>query len=201
MIVGLCGGSGSGKTSLAHALVKTLQSQVTLLSQDRYYRDLSDKTLEQRRRVNFDHPDAIESTLLRAQLKEIQQGHSISAPVYDFRQHTRTGHKTLSPTRLVLVEGALIFALADVQTNFDYKIFIDCAADVRLLRRLRRDIAERGRTFEFSAHQWEATVKPMHEQFIEPYKANADLKVNGEDEISTNAAQIAGALNQRFGIS
>ncbi|MDP8244697.1 MAG: uridine kinase [Candidatus Hinthialibacter antarcticus] len=193
-IIGLGGGSGGGKTTLAQQWIKRCSTPVLLLSQDRYYRDQSALSLDERREINFDHPDALENELLVQQLGALKQGREIKTPVYDFALHTRAGHETLSPAALILLEGTLIYALPDIQPLIDYRIYVDCPADLRLLRRLRRDIAERDRTFEFCAQQWEQTVKPMHEQFIEPHKAGADLLLNGEDAIHENVKRIHAAV-------
>lgn len=200
-IVGLCGGSGSGKTTLAQEWIEDFRFDVLHLSQDRYYRDLSEISIDERRKVNFDHPDALEGDLLVEQLQTLKQGDEIHAPIYDFAQHCRVGYENLTPATIVLLEGTLVFALPSIQPLIDFRIFIDCPADVRLLRRLRRDITDRGRTFKFSASQWERTVKPMHNQFIEPHQASANLIINGEDDIAINSKNVSQAINSLFDVS
>ncbi|MBZ0258343.1 uridine kinase [bacterium] len=192
-IIGLGGGSGSGKTTLAQRWIEQSPTPVLLLSQDRYYRDLSHLKMDERCEINFDHPDALESELLAQQLSALKRNCEIQAPVYDFAQHTRINYETLTPAPIVALEGTLIYAMPAIQPLIDYRIFVDCPADVRLLRRLRRDIAERGRTFAFSAGQWERTVKPMHQEFIEPHKARADLLIDGEAKIGESVRIIQDA--------
>lgn len=193
IIISLGGGSGSGKTTLAQHWIQHSPTPVLLLSQDRYYRDLSHLKMDERCEINFDHPDALEHELLAQQVSALKRNCEIQAPVYDFAQHARINYEALTPAPVVVLEGTLVYALPAIQPLIDFRIFIDCPADVRLLRRLRRDIAERGRTFAFSADQWERTVKPMHQAFIEPHKANADLLIDGEAEIRESVRIIQDA--------
>lgn len=151
--------------------------------------------------MNYDHPDALESELLARHLSALQQGCAIEAPVYDFTQHSRAGYEPIAPATWVLLEGTLVYALPDIQPLIDFRIFVDCPADARLLRRLRRDIAERGRTFEFCAQQWQQTVKPMYAQFIEPHKARADLVIDGNEDINENVKKIQTAMQSLSGAS
>ncbi len=176
-IVGVAGGSGSGKTTVARAIIEALhEDQVGWLAHDSYYRDLSSISFEERLLVNFDHPDSLETELLVEHLGELRSGRAIDVPVYDFSNHTRTDRVTLlEPQPVVVLEGILVLSDPLVRQQMDLKIFVDTESDVRLMRRLRRDVAERGRTVETVLEQWETTVRPMHLQFVEPSKRYADL--------------------------
>lgn len=176
MIIGICGGSGSGKTYLAERLRDA--TGAAYLAQDRYYRDLLDQPEALRAAGNFDHPDTIDFALLTAHVGALKAGVAVDAPLYDFTVHRRraqTERLEASPT--LIVEGTLLFAHADLLPLLDLKVFVDTEADLRLLRRIRRDVAERGRTLESVLGQWEATVRPMHRAFVEPGKRVADLIV------------------------
>lgn len=179
LVIGIAGGSGSGKTTVATAVVETVGSDVVaLLQHDAYYRDLSHLSFEERTAVNFDHPDSFETELLIAHLTELRSGRPIERPVYDFSQHSRTGETvTVTPESVLIVEGILVLAEPDLRKLFDLKIYIDTDADLRLLRRLRRDLVERGRTVDAVISQYLATVRPMHLQFVEPSKRYADIIV------------------------
>ena len=175
--VGVAGGTGSGKTTLVEALIERIGAKrVTLLPHDAYYRDLSHLPLEERRQVNFDHPDSLETELLVAHLQQLRAGDSIAMPQYDFVTHTRRrGRIVVEPCPVILVEGILIFGDAMLREVLDIKLYVDTDADVRFIRRLRRDVEERGRTVQSVIEQYLATVRPMHLEFVEPSKRYADL--------------------------
>jgi len=187
MIIGICGGTGSGKTTIARKIIEAVERErVVLLEQDSYYRNLEDMPLDARRQTNFDHPDSIDSEMLVNHLKRLRQGQSIEMPIYDFKTHTRrraTEH--IDPKPVVIVEGILIFAEPRVSDLLDVKVFVDTPDDVRFIRRLQRDINERGRTVESVITQYFATVRPMHFEFVEPSKRTADLIIpeGGNPEI------------------
>lgn len=178
MVTGIAGGSGSGKTTLVEALMAYFGDDITLLSHDNYYRAHDDMTYEERCALNYDHPDAFETALMVQHLQELKQGRGIRCPVYDYSVHNRSG-KTLriQPKPVILVEGILIFADPALCREMDIKIFVDTDADVRLCRRIRRDVRDRARSVDSVIDQYLTTVKPMHEQFVEPSRKNADLVV------------------------
>jgi len=175
--VGVAGGTGSGKTTLVQALIKRIgPERVAFLPHDAYYRDLSGLSLEERGRVNFDHPDALETELLIAHIRRLQAGEAIAMPQYDFVTHTRRRETVIvEPRPVILVEGILIFVDPELRELFDVKLYVDTDPDVRFIRRLRRDIEERGRTVQSVIQQYLDTVRPMHLEFVEPSKCYADL--------------------------
>jgi|JI9StandDraft_1071089.scaffolds.fasta_scaffold04881_7 uridine kinase len=175
ILVGIAGGTGSGKTTLAEKIHQAFPGSV-LLSQDSYYRDLSHLPIEERERTNFDHPNSLEFSLLRDHLLALKQGRAVEQPTYSFHCHTRE-KKTIrvEPAQIVLVEGILLLAAAEVRDLFDIKIFVDTDDDVRILRRIERDMKERSRDFQSVKMQYLETVKPMHEAFVEPSKKYADV--------------------------
>lgn len=177
MIIGICGGTGSGKTTIAKAIVQSVGAQnVVLVEQDSYYRNLGDMPLDERHQANFDHPDSIDSDMLVNHLIRLKQGLPVEMPLYDFVSHTRSDKiEVIEPKPVVIVEGILIFAESRVLDLLDVRIFVDTPDDVRLMRRLRRDINERGRTFERTLEQYERTIRPMHFEFVEPSKRHADM--------------------------
>jgi uridine kinase len=177
MIIGICGGTGSGKTTIARAIVETVGAQnVVLVEQDSYYRNLADMPLDERHQANFDHPDSIDSDMLVNHIMRLKQGLSVEMPLYDFVTHTRSDRiEVIEPRPVVIVEGILIFAEPRVLDLLDVRVFVDTPDDVRLMRRLRRDIHERGRTFERTLEQYERTIRPMHFEFVEPSKRHADI--------------------------
>jgi uridine kinase len=179
MIIGICGGTGSGKTTIARAIVDAVGAEsVVLVEQDSYYRNLADMPLDARHQANFDHPDAIDSEMLVNHIKRLKQGQMVEMPLYDFVTHTRSDKiQIIEPKPVVIVEGILIFAQPRVLDLLDLRIFVDTPDDVRLIRRLRRDFEERGRTFERTLEQYERTIRPMHFEFVEPSKRNADIIV------------------------
>lgn len=179
IIVGVAGGTGSGKTTVSQAILDRVgRDRIAYLQHDSYYRDRSHVRLEERAKANFDHPDALESELLAQHLASLKAGQAVEVPVYDFTTHTRETHTvTVAPRRVILVEGILIFAERAVRELMDIKVFVDTDADIRFIRRLQRDITERGRTVESVIRQYTETVRPMHLEFVEPSKRYADVIV------------------------
>lgn len=179
IVIGVAGGSGSGKTTVVRRIVESLgDDQVTVLEHDRYYRDRNDLRLEERAALNYDHPDSLETDLMVQHVVALRDGRGIDAPVYDFARHARTqATDRLAPRRAIIVEGILIFADADLRRLMHIKVFVDTDDDTRFIRRLQRDVAERGRTMDSVIEQYLSTVKPMHLEFVEPSKRYADLIV------------------------
>lgn len=178
IIVGVAGGTGSGKTTLAEQIQKAFPNQSVLICQDSYYKDLSHLNLEQREKVNFDHPDSLDFALLKQHVLALKYGQSISKPIYNFHSHTREKKiEEVVPKEVIIVEGILLFAVPEIRDLLDIKIFIDTDDDERLLRRIERDISERSRDFISVRNQYLSSVKPMHDTFVEPSKKYADLIV------------------------
>jgi uridine kinase len=177
IIVGVAGGTASGKTTVVRRIVESLgDAQVTLIEHDRYYRDRSTLRLEERAALNYDHPDALETDLLVQHVRELRAGRSVQVPVYDITQYVRKAvTETVHPGKAVIIEGILIFTDAELRSLMDVKVFVDTDADTRVIRRLQRDLAERGRTLESVIEQYQRTVKPMHLEFVEPSKRYADI--------------------------
>ena len=177
LIIGVAGGTGSGKTTVARKLVEALPSRLaTVIEYDSYYRDRSELSPDERSALNYDHPDALESELLADHLRALRGGDAIEVPIYDFRTHTRRREtRRVTPTAVVLVEGILTLAQAAVREQLDIKIFVDTDPDIRVFRRIRRDIEDRGRTFASCREQYYRSVRPMHNHFVEPSKRWADL--------------------------
>jgi len=177
LVIGIAGGSGSGKTTVAQTILQRVgPERISYLQHDSYYKDLSGLPPAQRAEVNFDHPTSLESDLLIEHIRRLRAGQPAEIPVYDFAAHSRTERSfTVQPRGVILVEGILIFAEAALRELFDVKIFVDTDSDLRLIRRLQRDIAERGRTAEAVVHQYLTTVRPMHLEFVEPSKRYADV--------------------------
>ncbi len=177
MFIGICGGTGSGKTTIARSIVEAVDAQnVVLVEQDSYYRNLADMPLDERHQANFDHPDSIDSDMLVNHLLRLKQGLKVEMPLYDFKTHTRSDRiEIIEPKPVVIVEGILIFAESRVLDLLDVRVFVDTPDDVRFIRRLQRDIVERGRTVEMVIGQYYRTVRPMHHEFVEPSKRHADI--------------------------
>jgi uridine kinase len=177
IVIGIAGGTGSGKTTVANVILRRVgKDRIAYLPHDAYYRELKDLPPNQRAAVNFDHPDSLESELMLAHIKQLKKWESVDLPVYDFSTHSRT-KKTIriGPQPVIIVEGILIFAEPKLREIFDVKIFVDTDPDLRFIRRLQRDIAERGRTMETVIQQYLTTVRPMHLEFVEPSKRYADV--------------------------
>jgi len=190
LIVGIAGGTGSGKTTVVKKIVERLpKDSVAILSQDSYYKDQSHLPLEERQKINFDHPNAIEFDLLIDHIKKLKQGIPIEQPIYSYITCTRAKETIrVEPKEVIIVEGILVLAIPELRELFDIKVFVDTEADERLIRVIRRDIAERGRDVQTVLNRYLATVKPMHEQFIEPSKKYADLIIpeGGNNEVAIN---------------
>ncbi len=176
-MIGVAGGSASGKTTVVRRIVESLgNEQVTVLEHDRYYRDRSTLRLEERAALNYDHPDALETDLMVHHAKELRDGRPAEVPVYDFAKYTRSAAtETALPRRAIILEGILIFADSALRDLMDVKVFVDTDPDIRFIRRLERDVAERGRTMQSVIEQYLNTVKPMHLEFVEPSKRYADI--------------------------
>ena len=178
ILIGIAGGTGSGKTTLTRHLKEHFGPEVTVIGHDNYYKRQVGKTYEERTRVNYDHPDAFDTDLLIEHLKELKAGRPIQCPVYSFVDHNRTDQTVeIVPTKVIIVEGILIFQNKELRDLLDIKIFVETDADVRILRRALRDVEERGRSLESVVNQYLTTVKPMHEQFVEPTRKFADIIV------------------------
>lgn len=176
LFIGLAGGSGSGKTTIAEELVDRLEGQVSVMHHDAYYRNRVDLSFEERTRVNYDHPDSLETELLVEQLESLRSGFAVEHPVYDFASHLRSDEtRHIEPGRVVVVEGILVLAEPELRSELDLKIFVDTDPDLRLARRLERDIAERGRSVDSVIAQYFTTVRPMHLEFVEPSRRYSDL--------------------------
>jgi uridine kinase len=203
IIIGVAGGTASGKTTMSQRILEQVGAEhIAFVPHDAYYKSLDHLSKKQRRKFNFDHPDALETSLMIRHLKKLRNGKPVEIPVYNFKKYTRTD-KTLpvDPAPIVLVEGILIFAEPKLRKLFDVKIFIDTPDDIRLIRRLTRDIHERGRSFESVIKQYMRTVRPMHLEFVEPSKRHADVIIPGggynEVAIDMVAARIRWLLAHR----
>jgi uridine kinase len=177
LTIGIAGGSGSGKTTVAQEILSRVGAdRIAFLQHDSYYKDLSGLPPTQRAELNFDHPNSLETDLLTQHILALRDGSPVEVPIYDFSTHSRTARTfTVAPRRVILVEGILIFVDAALRELFDVKIFVDTDADIRFIRRLERDITERGRTTESVIKQYQTTVRPMHLEFVEPSKRYADV--------------------------
>lgn len=200
LIIGIAGGTGSGKTTVVHQIMNEIpKSEVGFISQDSYYKKTDHLNYEERSKINFDHPKAIDFELLVKHLKELKLGKNINQPVYSFVTHNRTTDTLLTqPRKVMIVEGILILTNAELRDMFDIKIFVHADADQRLIRRLKRDIAERGRDMEEVLNRYETTLKPMHQEFIEPSKVFADIIIPYEKHNNVAIDVVKTVINQRI---
>ncbi len=200
LIIGIAGGTGSGKTTVVHQIMNELpETEVGIISQDSYYKENSNLSFDERALINFDHPRAIDFELLVKHLQQLKAGDSVDQPVYSFVTHNRTDDTIHThPRKVMIVEGILILAHPELRDLFDVKIFVHADSDERLIRRLKRDIAERGRDMDEVLNRYQTTLKPMHQQFIEPTKAFADIIIPN-DKYNTVAIDVVRAvINQRI---
>jgi uridine kinase len=200
MIIGICGGTGSGKTTVANKILQAVGAhEVAFIQQDSYYRDLDQMPLDYRSKVNFDHPDAIDNDLLVGHVRELRAGRGVDLPLYDFRNHARRRETLrMEPKLITILEGILIFAEPRLLAEMDVKVFVDTPDDIRFIRRLRRDVAERGRTADSVIEQYLASVRPMHQQFVEPSKRFADVIIpeGGHNKVSIDL--LSGNIRTRL---
>ena len=199
IVIGIAGGSGSGKTTVVKSIINQLNGRVVVIPQDSYYKDSSHLPLEERQKINFDHPDAIDWKLLCQQIRELKQGKTIEQPVYSYLtcSRSKTETVTVEPADVIIVEGILIFTCKELRDQMNMKVFVDADDDDRLMRIIIRDMAERGRTIETAIEHYTETVKPMHLQFIEPSKRYADIIVpqGGHNKV---AIEVMSATIQRY---
>lgn len=201
LIIGIAGGSGSGKTTVVQAITKQLKERVVVIPQDSYYKDSSHLTAEEKRYMNFDHPDSIDFNLLNEQIEMLKEGRSIEQPVYSYITCSRSKTETITvnPAEVIIIEGILIFTCAELRNQMDIKLFVDADDDDRLMRVMARDIIERGKTVETVIERYSKTVKPMYLQFIEPSKRYADVIIpqGGHNQVAIDilTATIEKSLN------
>ncbi|WP_366184629.1 uridine kinase [Flavobacterium ovatum] len=200
LIIGIAGGTGSGKTTVVHQIVNELpETEVGVLSQDSYYNDTRLLSYEERTAINFDHPRAIDFELLIRHLKDLKSGKTIRQPIYSFVTHNRTEEYIIThPRKVFIVEGILIFTNPELRDLFDVKIFVHADADERLIRRLKRDISERGRDMNEVLNRYQTTLKPMHQEFIEPTKAFADIIIPNDKPNSVAIEVVRALINQKL---
>jgi uridine kinase len=203
LIIGICGGTGSGKTTVVNKILDILpENQVAILSQDSYYKDSSNLSIEERKSVNFDHPDAIEFDLLLDHINELKKGHTIQKPIYSYITCTRSAETIPVESKdVILIEGILLFTDERIRNICNIKVFVDAPADERLMRVIKRDTIERGRDIEQTLKRYLETVKPMHEQFIEPTKRFADIIVPLGGENTVAITILATTIRQKLGLS
>ncbi len=200
MIIGICGGTGSGKTTMARKLVERVgDANVNLIEQDSYYKNLASLPLDERKRANFDHPDSLDIDHLAKDLACLKSGRRVEIPVYDFTTHTRKEEPLrLFPKPITIVEGILILTIEEIRHLMDIKVYLDACSDTRLLRRIRRDIKERGRTLEQTLEQYEMTIRPMHHEFVEPTKEFADIVVPEEGHTDVLVDMLVAFIKQNL---
>lgn len=176
LVIGIAGGTGSGKTTITRKLVEAFGDEVSVIKHDNYYRAHHEMSYEERSKLNYDHPDSLETELMIQHIQDLKNGKEVHCPIYDFTIHDRSeDFEIIKPTKVLIIEGILIFQNKRLCNEMDIKIFVDTDADVRILRRIIRDVRKRGRTLESVVDQYLTTVKPMHEQYVEPSKRNADI--------------------------
>ena len=189
LVIGIAGGTGSGKSTLTKQLVNHFGDQITVLKHDDYYKAHDEMTYEERTHLNYDHPNAFDTDLMLQHLRQLKKGEPINCPIYDYTVHNRSRNfQVIYPTNVIIVEGILIFENKELCKEMDIKIFVDTDADIRFIRRLVRDVSDRGRTLESVIEQYTTIVKPMHEQFVEPSKKYADIIVpeGGYNHVALN---------------
>lgn len=198
LVIGVAGGTGSGKTTLAKKLYEAFYPDVCMLSHDYYYKDNHDMPFDERKKLNYDHPNSLDTDMMIEDIKKLTLGVPIMHPTYDFETHLRAEFHPMEPKKIIIVEGILLFENKALTDLFDVKIFVDTDADVRFIRRLKRDVNKRGRSMESVITQYLTTVKPMHEQFVEPSKRYADIIVpeGGHNVVAVN--MIVDAIKKRF---
>ena len=197
LVIGIAGGSGSGKTTLLKNIIQTFGPAITVISHDNYYKRHDEMTYEERCKLNYDEPDALETDLMVKQLQQLREGQEILCPVYDFTVHNRSDETILiKPERVIIVEGILIFENEDLRKLMDIKIFVDADADIRICRRIKRDVNKRGRSLESVITQYQETVKPMHEKYVEPSKKYADIVVPEGGKNLVALAMIQGYISR-----
>lgn len=200
LIIGIAGGTGCGKTTVVNQILKELpEGEVGVISQDSYYKDTTHLSFDERVKINFDHPRSIDFELLESHLKDLRQGKDIHQPVYSFIKHNRTGDTILThPRKVMIVEGILILTNPELRKMFDIKIFVHADSDERLIRRLKRDISERGRDLDEVLARYQNTLKPMHQQFIEPMKEYADIIIPNNKYNTVAVDIVKSIINQRL---
>ena len=199
LVIGIAGGTGSGKTTLMRRLIEKFEDEVTVLSHDNYYKRHDDLSYEQRCLLNYDEPAAFDTSLMVYHLEELRRGHSIACPVYDFTVHNRSDQTIhVVPRKVIIVEGILIFENEALRNLMDIRIFVDTDADVRLCRRIKRDVNKRGRTLESVLTQYQETVKPMHEQYVEPSKKYANIVVPEGGKNAVALDMIMGCIQRHL---
>ncbi len=202
VVIGVAGGTGSGKTTVAHRILEQVGAEhIAYIPHDAYYKDLRHLPPEERANVNFDHPDSLDTELMASHLRALRAGEAVQIPQYDFTTHTRaTATVKIAPAPIIIVEGILIFAEPELRELFDVRLYVDTAADIRLIRRLERDVQDRGRTFQAVIAQYLRTVRPMHLEFVEPSKRYADVIIpqGGFNKVAIEmvAARIRGLLGR-----
>ena len=182
-VIAIAGGSASGKSTLIHHIHKSLEPPSIILSLDRYYHDLSHLPYDKRAKTNFDHPDALDIKLYVDHLNELASQNSVKAPVYDFATHTRVGEETIQPQSIILIEGIQLLAIKEIRDCIDFSVFLDVPEEIRLNRKIKRDIEERGRTEAYARHQFYTTVKPIHDELVTPSMQHADVILDGTQSI------------------
>jgi len=200
LIIGIAGGTGCGKTTVVNTILKELkEGEVGIISQDSYYKDTSHLSYEERVKINFDHPRSIDFELLETHLKALKKGNTIDQPVYSFIKHNRTGDSiSTQPRKVMIVEGILILSHPEIRDLFDIKIFVHADSDERLIRRLKRDITERGRNLDEVLNRYQTTLKPMHQQFIEPMKEYADIIIPNNKYNTVAVDIVKTIINERL---
>ena len=200
--IGIAGGTGSGKTTITRKIMREFGDDVAVIYHDNYYKAHNDMTYEQRAKLNYDHPNAFDTDMMLSHLRALRRGETVRCPVYDYTVHNRSSKTiTVKPSRVLVVEGILIFSDRRLCDELDIKLFVDTDADVRILRRIVRDVRDRGRSLDSVVNQYLTTVKPMHEQFVEPSKRNADIIIpeGGHNTVAMDMVmvRIRGYLGRR----